>query len=108
MLAAKYSVVYIPNPMIGVRGIHEVIVNTFGQTPSHLGSRLTVQTGKVPLAEREERGRTPVLVVDEGPRRPMAHGHEWDLQRLVIGFRSTDRGIGRRQIPSDDRIQGRP
>ncbi|EDY56607.1 AAA ATPase [Streptomyces sviceus ATCC 29083] len=61
----EYSVVYIPNPMIGVRGIHEVIVNTFGQTPSHLGSRLTVQTGKVLLAEREERARTPVLVVDE-------------------------------------------
>ncbi|MEW2558577.1 ExeA family protein [Streptomyces griseorubiginosus] len=51
--------------MIRVRGIHEVIVNTFSQTPSHLGSRLTVQTGKVLLAEREERGRTPVLVVDE-------------------------------------------
>ncbi|WP_434093439.1 AAA family ATPase [Streptomyces griseorubiginosus] len=57
--------VYIPNPMTGVRGIHEVIVNTFSQTPSHLGSRLTVQTGKILLAEREEPGHTPVLVVDE-------------------------------------------
>ncbi|MFF3967090.1 hypothetical protein ACFYZI_36720 [Streptomyces griseorubiginosus] len=64
-MPSRYSVVYIPNPMIGVRGIHEVSVNTFGQTPSHLGSRLTVQTGKVLLAEREERGRIPVLVVDE-------------------------------------------
>ncbi|MDX3716061.1 AAA family ATPase [Streptomyces europaeiscabiei] len=61
---SKYSVVDIPNPMIGVR-IQEAIVNTFGQIPSHLGSRLTVQTGRVLLAEREERGRTPVLVVDE-------------------------------------------
>ncbi|MFM9457168.1 ExeA family protein [Streptomyces europaeiscabiei] len=63
---SKYSVVYIPNPMIGVR-IQEAIVNTFGQIPSHLGSRLTVQTGRVLLAEREERGRTPVLVVRRGP-----------------------------------------
>jgi type II secretory pathway predicted ATPase ExeA len=30
-----------------------------------LGSRLTVQTGKALLSEREERGRTPVLVLDE-------------------------------------------
>ena len=51
--------------MIGVRGIHEEIVTAFGQAPSHLGSRLVTQTGKALLAEREERGRTPVLVLDE-------------------------------------------
>ncbi|MGW0886505.1 ExeA family protein [Streptomyces sp. NPDC002671] len=62
---SKYTVIYLPNPMIGVRGIHEEIVNSFGQTPSHLGSRLAVQTGKALLSEREERGRTPVLVLDE-------------------------------------------
>ncbi|WP_331720790.1 AAA family ATPase (plasmid) [Streptomyces sp. NBC_01136] len=62
---SKYSVIYLPNPMIGVRGIHEEIVNAFGQTPSHLGSRLAVQTSKALMSEREERGRTPVLVLDE-------------------------------------------
>ncbi|MGW6413344.1 ExeA family protein [Streptomyces vinaceus] len=62
---SKYSVIYLPNPMIGVRGIHEEIVNAFGQTPAHLGSRLAIQTGKVLMSEREERGRTPVLVLDE-------------------------------------------
>ncbi|MET8979008.1 AAA family ATPase [Streptomyces sp. NPDC004539] len=30
---SKYSVICIPNPMIGVRGIHEQIVNAFGQPP---------------------------------------------------------------------------
>ncbi|MEU0586557.1 AAA family ATPase [Streptomyces sp. NPDC006132] len=30
---SKYSVVYIPNPVIGVRGIHEVIVNTSARPP---------------------------------------------------------------------------
>ncbi|MET8012896.1 AAA family ATPase [Streptomyces sp. NPDC005271] len=48
-----------------VRGIHEAIVTAFGQQPSHLGSRLTAQTGLALAAEREERGRTPVLVLDE-------------------------------------------
>jgi type II secretory pathway predicted ATPase ExeA len=62
---SKHTVIYLPNPMIGVRGIHEEIVTSFGQAPAHLGSRLTVQAGKVLMAEREERGRTPVLVLDE-------------------------------------------
>ena len=63
---AKHTVIYLPNPMIGVRGIHEEILNTFGQPPSHLGSRLFPQASKALMAEREERGRTPVLVLDEG------------------------------------------
>ena len=52
--------------MIGVRGICEEILATFGQPPAHLGSRLFTQTSKALIAEREERGRTPVLVLDEG------------------------------------------
>ncbi len=56
---SKHTVIYLPNPMIGVRGIHEAIVTAFGQPPAHLGSRLTAQTGHALTAEREERGRTP-------------------------------------------------
>jgi type II secretory pathway predicted ATPase ExeA len=62
---SRHTVIYLPNPLIGVRGIHEEIVNAFGQPAAHLGSRLTVQAGKALAAEREERGRTPVLVLDE-------------------------------------------
>ncbi|WP_405736347.1 hypothetical protein OG607_44670 [Streptomyces sp. NBC_01537] len=62
---SKHTVLYLPNPVIGVRGIHEAIVTAFGQQPSHLGSRLTAQTGLALAAAREERGRTPVLVLDE-------------------------------------------
>ena len=68
--------IYLPNPLIGVRGIHEEIVGAFGQPAAHLGSRLTVQACKALTAEREERGRTPVLALDFSdrpcpcPRRP--------------------------------------
>jgi type II secretory pathway predicted ATPase ExeA len=62
---SKHTVIYLPNPLIGVRGIHEQIVATLGQPAAHLGSRLTVQASKTLTAEREERGRTPVLVLDE-------------------------------------------
>jgi type II secretory pathway predicted ATPase ExeA len=62
---SRHTIIYLPNPMIGTRGICEEILNIFGQRPSHLGSRLFTQVGKALLAEREERGRTPVLVLDE-------------------------------------------
>lgn len=51
--------------MIGTRGICEETLAVFGQRPSHLASRLFTQVSKALIAEREERGRTPVLVLDE-------------------------------------------
>jgi type II secretory pathway predicted ATPase ExeA len=65
---SRHTIIYLPNPMIGVRGIHEEILNAFGQPPSHLGCRLFTQASKALTAEREERGRTPVLVLDFSDR----------------------------------------
>lgn len=62
---SRHTIIYLPNPMIGTRGICEEILAVFGQRPSHLASRLFTQVSKALLAEREERGRTPVLVLDE-------------------------------------------
>jgi type II secretory pathway predicted ATPase ExeA len=62
---SRHTVIYLPNPMIGTRGICEEILGVFGQRPSHLASRLFTQVSKALIAEREERGRTPVLVLDE-------------------------------------------
>jgi type II secretory pathway predicted ATPase ExeA len=62
---SRHTIIYLPNPMIGTRGICEEILGIFGQRPSHLASRLFTQVSKALLAEREERGRTPVLVLDE-------------------------------------------
>ena len=65
--------------MIGVRGLHEMIVATFGGQPGRSGSRLTAQASAVLAAEGRGR-KTPVLVIDEahllGPPardRPDAH-----------------------------------
>jgi type II secretory pathway predicted ATPase ExeA len=63
--ASRHTVIYLPNPMIGVRGLHEAVVATFGGTPDRSSSRLTAQASAVLAAERDERGRTPVLVIDE-------------------------------------------
>jgi type II secretory pathway predicted ATPase ExeA len=51
--------------MIGVRGLHEAIVTTFGQAPSLITARVIAQASQALAAERDERGRTTVLVLDE-------------------------------------------
>jgi type II secretory pathway predicted ATPase ExeA len=63
--ATRHTIIYLPNPMIGVRGLHEAIIATFGGTPGQITSRLVAQASAVLAAERDERGRTPVLVIDE-------------------------------------------
>jgi type II secretory pathway predicted ATPase ExeA len=63
--ASRHVIIYLPNPMIGVRGIHETVVATFGGAPDRSSSRLTAQASAVLAAERDERGRVPVLVIDE-------------------------------------------
>lgn len=63
--ASRYTTIYLPNPMIGVRGIHEAIVTATGASPTNLSSRLVAQSRAALEAERDERGRTPVLILDE-------------------------------------------
>ena len=63
--ASRHTIIYLPNPMIGIRGLHEMIVATFGGQPDRSDSRLTAQASAMLAAERDERGKTPVLVIDE-------------------------------------------
>ena len=62
--ASRHTIIYLPNPMIGIRGLHETIVAAFGGQPDRSSSRLTAQASAILAAERDERGRTPVLVID--------------------------------------------
>ena len=63
--ASRHIIIYLPNPMIGVRGLHEAIVATFGETPHRGSSLLAAQATAILAAQHDERsGVTPVLVVD--------------------------------------------
>jgi type II secretory pathway predicted ATPase ExeA len=62
---SRHTVIYLPNPLVAVRGIHEAIVTATGAAPTNLSSRLIAQSAAALTAERDERGRTPVLVLDE-------------------------------------------
>lgn len=61
----RHTIIYIANPAIGVRGIHYNIVTALGARPCHNIAALTAQAYDVLAGEAAERGRTPVLVIDE-------------------------------------------
>ncbi len=62
---ARHIVIYLPNPAVGVRGIHHAIVTALGGRPSYGTAALTAQAAGLLATEQAERGRTPVLVIDE-------------------------------------------
>jgi type II secretory pathway predicted ATPase ExeA len=61
----RHTVIYLPDPTVGVRGIHHAIVTALGGKPAHGTAALTAQAADVLATEQAERGRTPVLVIDE-------------------------------------------
>jgi len=62
---ARHILIYLPNPAVGVRGIHHAIVTALGGRPAHGTAALAAQAAGLLAAEQAERGRTPVLVIDE-------------------------------------------
>jgi type II secretory pathway predicted ATPase ExeA len=61
----RHTVIYIANPATGVRGIHHHIVTSLGGRPAHGTATLTAQAYDVLAGEAAERGRVPVLIIDE-------------------------------------------
>ena len=62
---SRHHLTYLPNPTIGARGIHTAIVTALGGTPRFHHATLVPQTAEALATEVAERGRTPVLVIDE-------------------------------------------
>lgn len=62
---SRHVVIYLPNPSVGVRGMLHHIVAALGQVPSFYTATLAPQAAQALAAEHAERGRTPVVVIDE-------------------------------------------
>ena len=62
---SRHTIIYLPNPTVGVRGIHHQIVTALGGQPLVHHATLVPQTTDALATEQAERGRTPVLVIDE-------------------------------------------
>lgn len=63
--ASRHAVIYLPNPTIGVRGIHHQIVACLGGQPLVHHATLVPQAADALAIEHAERGRVPILILDE-------------------------------------------
>jgi type II secretory pathway predicted ATPase ExeA len=62
---ARHKIIYLGNPSVGTRGIHFAIVTALGQAPRFHTAALIPQAADALATEHDERGRNPVLVIDE-------------------------------------------
>ncbi|MBA2575118.1 MAG: ExeA family protein [Euzebyaceae bacterium] len=62
---SRHTVVYLPNPAIGARGLHMHLVAALGATPRFHTASLIGQSADLLAAEHDERNKNVVLVVDE-------------------------------------------
>ena len=62
---SRHSVIYLPNPAVGARGIHHAIVTALGGVPRFHHATLIPQATDALATEYAERGRVPILVIDE-------------------------------------------
>jgi type II secretory pathway predicted ATPase ExeA len=63
--SSRYSIIYLPNPAVGARGIYTQIVTALGATPRFYRATLIPQATDLIAAESAERGKTVVLILDE-------------------------------------------
>ena len=63
---ARHHLIYIPGPTVGARGIYHHIVSALGGRPSFRNAALVPQARDALAAETTERGRLPILCIDEG------------------------------------------
>jgi type II secretory pathway predicted ATPase ExeA len=62
---ARHVIIYLPNPSVGVRGMLHHVVGALGRVPSFYTATLAPQAAEALATEYAERGRTPVVVIDE-------------------------------------------
>jgi type II secretory pathway predicted ATPase ExeA len=62
---ARYHLIYIPDPTVGARGIYHHVVTALGGRPSFHTAALVPQARDALAAEHAERGRVPIVCIDE-------------------------------------------
>jgi type II secretory pathway predicted ATPase ExeA len=62
---ARHHLIYLPDPTVGARGIYHHLVTALGGQPSFHTASLVPQARDALAAEHAERGRIPILCIDE-------------------------------------------
>lgn len=63
--ASRHTIIYLANPAIGARGIHQHLAHALGVTPQFHRGALINQTAELLARERDERDKTTVLIIDD-------------------------------------------
>jgi len=63
--ASRLALIYLPNPQVGVRGIHGAVALALGQAPRFHHATLIPQVEAALAAEADERNRNVILAIDE-------------------------------------------
>jgi type II secretory pathway predicted ATPase ExeA len=63
--ASRHTLIYLPNPQVGVRGIHSAVAMALGQAPRFHHATLIPQVETALAAEADERNRHVLLAIDE-------------------------------------------
>jgi type II secretory pathway predicted ATPase ExeA len=63
--ASRHALIYLPNPQVGVRGIHSAVAMALGQAPRFHHATLIPQVEAALAAEAGERNRNVILAIDE-------------------------------------------
>src|SRR5664280_1223754 len=63
--ASRHTVIYLPNPAVGARGLYAALVSGLGGIPRFHTAALIAQTMDHLAAEKHERGRAVIVAVDE-------------------------------------------
>ena len=78
--ASRHTLIYLPNPQVGVRGIHGAIAQALGKAPCFYTSDLIPQVEAALAAEADERNRTVILAIDESH---MLTGDQLEAVRMI-------------------------
>lgn len=62
---SKHTIIYVANPAVGARGIHQQIAYALGVAPRFHRGALIAQTADLLARERDERDKKTVLIIDE-------------------------------------------
>ncbi len=63
--ASRHTLIYLPNPAIGTRGLHGAIATALGQAPRFHHASLVPQVETALHTEVAEKGRHIILIIDE-------------------------------------------
>jgi len=101
--ASRHTLIYLPNPQIGVRGIHGAVAAALGQAPRFHHATLIPQVEAALAAETDERNRHVVLAIDESHL--MSHD-QLEAVRLLTLCRDRDYAGDLMNFPIPQPVRG--